>query len=93
MASGSFRTEPSQGWASPYEKEVIAALKRSLPSHYEGILQQEDLSDKQKHTLNLLYGPAIENFVESGELDQLGRINALESLILSGDLTTEPISR
>ncbi len=68
------------------QREMISALKESMPLLAKSVLTNPNLDDSQVESLRLLYLPLINDFVDTGEPKLIQKAQAIKDLIINGEL-------
>ncbi len=68
------------------QREMISALKESMPLLAKSVLTNPKLDDSQIKSLKLLYLPLINDFVDTGEPKLIQKAQAIKNLIINGEL-------
>jgi len=65
---------------------LVDTLKEILPSYTDQLLNDPELNEEQRTSLQLTYSPLVEDFINTGNTTSLDKANHLKRLILKGDL-------
>ena len=68
------------------QRSLVNTLKESLPVYYQSLMSNPELNIEQKQSLEFLYLPVINKFIETGEIHLIDKSNTIKHSIINGTL-------
>ena len=71
------------------QNSLVNTLKESLPVYYKSLINDPKLDKEQRQSLEYMYLPVINKFIETGDIELIDKSNSIKHLIINGTLRAE----